>query len=216
MTSEEEIVELVRDLQRVVRSVHATDTDRAAAAEHLRGALDLLGTGDPRERSRRLSTFSGDLNPVAPPMRIRNSTLDDGRPVLLAEVRLDLQREGPPQSVHGGVLAGMFDELMGGAQRINGGIAGMTGRLTVRYRRPTPLNEDLLLRAWIHDERKRRVTVRADCSVASAAGLSPERSVVTAEAEAFFIRVDFERLDDIMRSRGEGETPQPAPGRTND
>ncbi|MFT5201873.1 MAG: acyl-coenzyme A thioesterase PaaI-like protein [Candidatus Aldehydirespiratoraceae bacterium] len=216
MTSEEEIVELVRDVQRVVRSVHATDTDRAVAAEHLRGARDLLGTGDPRERSRRLSTFSGDLNPVAPPMRIRNGTLADGRPALLAEVRLDLQREGPPQSVHGGVLAGMFDELMGGAQRLNGGLAGMTGRLTVRYRRPTPLNEDLLLRAWIHDERKRRVAVRADCSVATAAGLGPERSAITAEAEAFFIRVDFERLDDIMRSRAGGETPQPAPGRTNE
>jgi|GEM_PF-824527 acyl-coenzyme A thioesterase PaaI-like protein len=216
MTSEEEIVDLVRDLQRVVRSVHATDTDRAVAAEHLRGARDLLGTGDPRERSRRLSAFSGDLNPVAPPMRIRNGTLDDGRPALLASVRLDRQREGPPQSVHGGVLAGMFDELMGGAHRINGGLAGMTGRLTVRYRRPTPLDEDLLLRAWIHDERKRRVTVRADCSVATAAGDGPERPAITAEAEAFFIRVDFERLDDIMRSRAGGETPQPAPGRTDE
>ncbi|MEZ5165314.1 MAG: hotdog domain-containing protein [Acidimicrobiales bacterium] len=43
-----------------------------------------------------------------------------------------------PGAVHGGVLAGLFDELMGGALRLGGALAGVTGRLTVRYRRPTP------------------------------------------------------------------------------
>ena len=214
-TTDEEIVELIRKLQLAVRRNVSDDAAQAEAARHLEAAQELLGGGQARARSRTLSTFSGALNPVAPPMVIRSGELPDGRPALLASVQLDVLREGPPHSVHGGVLAGMFDELMGGAQRLNGGDAGMTGRLTVRYRRPTPLGEDLTLRAWIHDERKRRVTVRADCHVARPDGAEPKRREITAEAEAFFLRVDFERLDDIMASRVAGETPPPAPGKAS-
>lgn len=214
-TTDEEIVELIRRLQLAVRRNESDDVAQAEAARHLEAAQELLGRGQARERSRTLSTFSGSRNPVAPPMVIRPGELLDGRPALLASVQLDVLREGPPHSVHGGVLAGMFDELMGGAQRLNGGDAGMTGRLTVRYRRPTPLFENLTLRAWIHDERKRRVTVRADCYVSRPDGAEPKRSEITAEAEAFFLRVDFEQLDDIMASRVAGETPPPAPGKAS-
>ena len=218
---------LVSRLREIGLTVHAAQVDvasRTAALGHLDAALGLLSGGEPRRRryevsadrrnetrarDRELSTYSGSLNPIAPPIRIRSGVLADGRPALIGEVRLDRLREGPPHSVHGGVLAGLFDELLGGAQRLNGGPPGMTGRLTVRYRRPTPLDAELEFRAWIHDERTRRVVVRGECVVvADSAGAA---DTVTAEAEAVFLRVDFTRFDDMMRARADGETPAPAP-----
>ena len=50
--------------------------------------------------------------------------------------------EGPPGSVHGGVVAAMFDEVLGMTQSLSGQ-PGMTGTLRIRYRRPTPLHREL-------------------------------------------------------------------------
>jgi hypothetical protein len=226
-TPEEEIVAAIRELGRIAHAIESSPAVREEALALVDAARDLLGRGEPRRRwyeldeghtdstrarNRELSTFSGSLNPVAPPMTIRTGTLDDGRPALIGSVRLDRLREGPPHAVHGGVLAGLFDELLGGGQRLDGGPPGMTGRLTIRYRRPTPLDADLELRVWIHDERKRRVTVRGDCIVAGDAGTGQ----VTADAEAIFLRVDFEQMSEMMRNRVDGETPAPAPPRSGD
>lgn len=204
--SDEEIVAAIRELGRVAHAIGSPEQQRDAALAHIEAARAALASGTPRPHRRELSVFSGSLNPVAPPMTIRAGELDDGRPALFGSVRLDRLREGPPRSAHGGVLAGLFDELLGGGQRLNGGSPGMTGRLTVRYRRPTPLDADLELRAWIDDERTRRVTVRGDCTVVG----DPTRQV-TAEAEAVFLRVDLERLNVMMQSRADDEPPAPAP-----
>ena len=42
---------------------------------------------------------------------------------------------------HGGYVAAAFDEVLGLAQDL-GGQSGMTGTLTIKYRRPTPLHAD--------------------------------------------------------------------------
>ena len=91
------------------------------------------------------------------------------------------RREGPPANVHGGIIAGLFDEVMGAATRLSGRAGAVTGRLTVRYRSGTPLDEDLEFRAWIGDERTRRVIIKADCRAVGSES-------VTAEAEAVFVR----------------------------
>jgi len=229
MTSPEEVVAAIRELGRVAHAVESSPAARARAIAAIEDARATLAEGSPRlrwyeveseqsaatrARNRELSTFSGTLNPVAPPMAIRTGELSDGRTALIGSVRLDRLREGPPHSVHGGVLAGLFDELLGGGQRLNGGPPGMTGKLTVRYRRPTPLDAELELRVWIHDERRRRVTVRGECVVVGHG--QDEAEAVTAEAEAIFLRVDFEKLSDSMRGRAPGETPAPAPPRSVD
>ena len=53
----------------------------------------------------------------------------------------DCAYEGPPTCVHGGVIAETFDEMLGAANMVAGN-PGMTGTLTVRYRKPTPLRTD--------------------------------------------------------------------------
>lgn len=50
--------------------------------------------------------------------------------------------EGPPGCLHGGLIAAVFDEVLGFAQALSG-TPGMTGRLEVVYRSPTPLHQEL-------------------------------------------------------------------------
>lgn len=83
----------------------------------------------------------GPYNPVFPQLSMR---LDGD--VSTARVRLGVAHEGPPGCVHGGIVALLFDQLLG--QHIQDvGIPGMTGTLEVRYRRPVPLYTELALEA---------------------------------------------------------------------
>ena len=199
MASDDDLADELRALARQLHETHADPDRRAAAYNLLREAREQLAVGERRlrwyeqpvdgegrpARNRDLSAWSGNLNAVAPPMRLEVGERNDA-PAMIGHVRLSRLREGPPGHVHGGVLAGLFDEVMGAAQRLSGRDGGMTGRLTIRYRRPTPLETDLQFRAWIHEERSTRIVVRAESILA--ATVADERPVVTADAEAFFVR----------------------------
>ncbi|MCA9513269.1 MAG: hypothetical protein KC560_21340, partial [Myxococcales bacterium] len=106
-----------------------------------------------------MSPFRGRLNPLAPPMRVALS--EDGAQ-LVGRVRVARRYEGPPHGVHGGVVAGLFDDLLGGAQMLAPPI-GVTAKLDVVYRNITPVETDLVLRAWIVDDGARHVRARATC-----------------------------------------------------
>ena len=198
MASDDDLADELRALARQLHEVHADEARRTAAYNLLRDAREQLSVGERRlrwyeehpgadgrrARNRDLSAWSGALNAVAPPMRLEVGERN-GEPAMLGHVRLSRLREGPPGSVHGGVLAGLFDEVMSAAQRLGGGEGGMTGRLTIRYRKPTPLETDLQFRAWVHDDRPTRVIIRAESVLAASLADAP---VVTASAEGFFVR----------------------------
>lgn len=82
----------------------------------------------------------GGHNPVFP---LLERTLADG--VTTGRVHFGVAHEGPPGCVHGGVVALLFDQLLG-HHILDEGIPGMTGTLTVRYLKPTPLYTDLSFR----------------------------------------------------------------------
>jgi len=207
--------DLAAEIRSLAASLHEWDTDehaRTVAMEHLREAGELLAAGQrrlrwyeqppgspsPKVRNRDLSPFSGGVNAIAPPMTFESGETDDGAPALIGRVRLDRLREGPPHTAHGGVVAGLFDEILGAGQRLAGGFGGVTGRLTVRYRKPTPLGQDLVFRSWVHDNRKRRLVMRADCRAGS---------TLTAQADAVFVRVDFAKMESDMRKPAEVTPP---------
>jgi acyl-coenzyme A thioesterase PaaI-like protein len=138
------------------------------------------------------SPVRGGLNPVAPPLVATGWVdRDDGRRVLCATAHLGVAYEGPPHGVHGGWVAALFDDLLGQAQE-QAEKSGVTATLQVRYRHLTPLDEDLHLEAWIHEDRGRRITARATCHAGD---------VLTADAEAIFVAVDFEEVRARMLSR---------------
>ena len=119
------------------------------------------------------NTVVGHRNPVAPPLHVQTSS--DGR--AWASFRLNALYEGPPGLVHGGVSALVLDQMLGEAAAA-GNAPGMTGRLTLSYRRPTPLG-DLSAEAWIVQVNGIKTTVKGHLKDADG---NP-----TVEAEGLFI-----------------------------
>lgn len=115
----------------------------------------------------------GLRNPIAPPVKVERSP--DGR--AWASFRLGPLFEGPPGLVHGGVTALLLDQLCGEAAAA-GSSPGMTARLDLSYRRPTPLGE-LSGEAWIDDVDGHKTTVKGH--ICDAEGRP------TVEAEGLFI-----------------------------
>ena len=132
------------------------------------------------------SPIMGQANPLAPPMRVEVQ----GRSVV-GRVRFGAAYEGPPGCVHGGYVAATFDEILGMAQALTGQ-RGMTGTLTIRYRRPTPLHHELRFEGdFVRQEGRKIFTV----------GRCLADGEVTAEAEGIFVTVDFSRIAALYDSR---------------
>jgi acyl-coenzyme A thioesterase PaaI-like protein len=133
------------------------------------------------------SPMIGYYNPLAPPMEC---VIRDG--VVHATVLATAAYEGPPGCVHGGVIAGMFDEVLGVAN-IAAGAGAMTGTLTIVYRSPTPLYEQLRLEGHTSaiDGRKVHTT-----------GTLHAGDRLCAEASGVFILVDHDRFREHMVEHG--------------
>lgn len=125
------------------------------------------------------SPIIGAKNPVAPPVSMRRVPVGDLIEIHGA-VTMRAAYNGPPGSVHGGVIAAVFDELLG-TVAVSNDAAGFTGTLTVIYRSPTPILEPLTMRAWL-DRREGRK--------AFAKGELHHGDVLCAEAEGIFIGFD--------------------------
>jgi acyl-coenzyme A thioesterase PaaI-like protein len=128
-----------------------------------------------RHRFSDRSLYRGTASALAPPMRATTTTLPDGRPAIEAVVTVGRLYEGPPNGVHGGYVAGLFDDVLGATQSLIEGPTGLTGTLEVRYRQVTPIDTELRFVAWVHHISGRRIHSRATCHAGS---------VLTAEAEA--------------------------------
>ena len=136
------------------------------------------------------SPIIGMANPIAPPMRVQR--FDDRVEAL---VTFGSAYEGPPNSVHGGMVAAAFDELLGMAQSL-GGNPGMTGMLTVRYRKPTPLHRELRFEGTLDRVDGRKLFTSGRCY---------DGDTLTAEAEGLFISVDFSKIAAMMAERKASE-----------
>lgn len=93
------------------------------------------------------SPYIGPLNPIAPPIEFE---LVPGDPWIevTAEHAFSPVYNGPPGAVHGGVIAGVVDELLGSVCVVND-VSGFTGTLTVRYRSLTPIDKPIRMRGWV-------------------------------------------------------------------
>jgi len=129
------------------------------------------------------SPVIGFANPVAPPVEVEAV---DGE--IRGTAYFDYPYEGPPTCVHGGVLAMVFDELLGAAN-IVAGCPGMTGTLTIRYRKPTPLRTTLRVEARFVERQGRRIRTT---------GAMFHGDVLTAEAEGIFVELVPQRFLKIV------------------
>ena len=114
---------------------------------------------------------SGDANPMGLDVQF----FRDGDEAV-SRVVLGAAFEGAPNRAHGGVVAAVFDDLMGFVLTIHESPA-YTAELTVRYRRPTPVGEEIEFRARLVDRKGRRLQIEAEATdaagtkIATAVGL---------------------------------------------
>jgi hypothetical protein len=120
------------------------------------------------------SPVSGPSNPIAPPLVMKVVGDPDGDHHIEGAITFGPAYEGPPGHCHGGLVAAMFDELLGFVQMK----PGFTAYLKVDYRKPTPLNRELALKGWIDHVDGRKRLIRGTCSL---------DGVLLTEAEGLFI-----------------------------
>jgi len=125
------------------------------------------------------SSVVGPMNPIAPPI-----ALDFDGTTVRGTVTLGEVYAGPPGAVHGGIIALIFDELLG-VVNVLSGVGAFTGTLSIRYERFTPIREELEVAAHVdRTEGKKVFTVG---TISAGGG-------VTARAEGIFIQVGLDRL----------------------
>lgn len=127
------------------------DTELGPLADQLREVADRLEAASASTDRRQAHAWShgdyvtncpvmGRSNVIAPPVEFE--VLPDG--TLRGEVTLGLEYQGPPACVHGGVVALLFDVVLGRAN-FHAGQTGMTVYLDVDYSSPTPILEPLVI-----------------------------------------------------------------------
>jgi acyl-coenzyme A thioesterase PaaI-like protein len=152
--------------------------DRLAGYEQ-HGPFRLTGPGPREAVTTDASPVTGRLHPFAPPVRVTSVG-----PHVEGLVTFGTAYEGPPGYVHGGFVAATLDELLGMTMAVQH-LPGMTGRLTVHFRRPTPLHTELRVVAEVKRIEGRKVDVE---------GRIEHDGVVCAEAEGLFVAFDFDRM----------------------
>ena len=130
----ETLVEVAEQARNLVAPLEA-----ARRTRHELPTVDAAGGG-----RRRYNPAVGPGNPIAPPMRVEIG--DDG--TVVGSCVLGLAYEGPPSYCHGGVSAMLLDQLLGHVYAAKGR-PGMTVKLSMRYRRPVPLQTPLRFTGWM-------------------------------------------------------------------
>ena len=125
------------------------------------------------------SPLTGETSPIAPPLRLRREG-----DLVVGVATFGRSFEGPPGHVHGGWIASGFDEVMGMAQALSSA-PGMTARLDVGYRRPTPLGVELHFTGWVEEVRGRKIRTKATLH---------RDGELLADASGLFVSVDFEAM----------------------
>ena len=150
------------------------------------GAAAFLGEADPMVFFEN-SPFIGWANPISLPVEFK---VRDG--VVHGQATFTAPYCGPPNHVHGGVIAAVFDELLGTVNVVNN-LGAMTGTLTIRYRQPTPLFTEIRMEGH---------QVGVDGRKVFAKGSMWAGETLLAEAEGIFIS-----LQEGIRERLFGPNP---------
>ncbi|MBI4935144.1 MAG: PaaI family thioesterase [Actinobacteria bacterium] len=200
-----EVAEACRSVIDELASSTADSQKFAAARDLLRQAVEVLASeshGRPYEGAEASlaayqehlfidhSPLVGPLNPLAPPidMSARGTTVT-------GVVTFGDAYEGPPGCVHGGFIAASFDEILGFSQGLTGK-PGMTARLVINYRSPTPLHQPLRFTGDIDRVEGRKIFVHGELRVVADGRLC-------AEAEGLFLSMNPEVFDRLMRNRAD-------------
>jgi len=174
----------------IAEAADAVEAVRALLGEHhqrsmYEGFSEAANAGDPFGFFDH-SPMLGRANALAPPIELWLEGEE-----LHGRATFGSAYEGPPGCVHGGFIAAAFDEVLGSAQSLAGN-PGMTGRLTIHYRSPTPLHTELRFTSRLTSVRGRKIVTTGELWAGE---------VLCAEGEGLFISIDFERFSAMKQER---------------
>ena len=115
----------------------------------------------------------GEKNPIG--LHLNFEPFEDK---VIARKIVAREYQGYSNFVHGGIITTMLDEAMGNFIQVKYNEQAMTGRLEVRYKHPTPVNEELKISAWQESQRRNIISMRAQIETVD--------GTITAEATAKF------------------------------
>jgi acyl-coenzyme A thioesterase PaaI-like protein len=184
-----ELAEEVRELTETMVRIAALPEDAAREAEALAAQIartrerlaahalhDATPRMGPEPATQRpyytAGVLMGPHHPLRPDLEIAH---DAG--VTHGTVRFGVSFEGPPGCVHGGYVAHFFDQILG-EHNLLAKVPAMTGTLSVRYRRGTPILRDLRFEVTHERVGERKVVTR---------GFLADGEEVFSEAEGTFV-----------------------------
>ncbi|MFM8484616.1 MAG: PaaI family thioesterase [Actinomycetota bacterium] len=201
------LAQALRQVLQHASTTLAEDAVIAAAAEEIERAVDLLEPG-PHGRTYH-GTAEGAVggaphgfisySPVTGPLNALASivSLESSDNEITATVTYGSAYEGPPGCLHGGLIAAIFDEVLGFAQALSGA-PGMTGRLEVTYRSPTPLHQPLRITGRFDGVNGRKIMTSGEIHAGDR---------LCAEAVGTFISVKAERFAQLNQERQRRDGP---------
>ena len=126
---------------------------------------------------------SGAANPMGIAIKVRREG-DEA----VADFNLGAAFEGAPRRAHGGIVAAIFDDVMGYVLVLHR-VPAFTGRLSVSYRAPVPMSVDMTVRARLERRSGRKLFMTSQMRLAN----DPEQPVIC-EAEGLFVAIPPEKL----------------------
>lgn len=137
------------------------------------------------------SPIYGAMNPLSMPMKMGLDPAIGEFGAVSGEAVFTELFEGPPGHCHGGFIAAAFDEVLGMAQSLTGR-PGMTGKLNITYRSPTPLNVPIMFVGWVEKVDGRKIFTK---------GTAHNGETLCAEAEGLFLSMPSELMDRLRKGR---------------
>ncbi len=136
--------------------------------------------------SHEINPIIGHANPIAPPV---NMWIDGD--MVRATCTLDWAYEGPPGCLHGGLVAAVFDQVLGFTQVLTKQ-PGVTGTLTTRFIKPTPLGTELRMEARVDRVEGRKNFISGEM-------FAGDR--LTASCEGLFLHIPSERFKKLGEAK---------------
>ncbi len=175
------------ELEAIAVAINA-QADVLEKAKHLYGRSAFEDAEDGKYGTRgslgyELNPLDGKSNPIAAPIIV---WVEGDR--AYGRANMGWQYEGPPNSVHGGFVAALFDQFLGIAQKITGQ-PGFTGTLTIKYLKPTPLDTELRFEGWVDRIEGRKNFLQGELWAGD---------VLTATAEGIFISLTPELYKKVL------------------
>lgn len=143
------------------------------------------------------SPVKGLANPIAPPADMGP---DHEVQLVHGTVEFGNAYEGAPGCVHGGWVAAVLDEALGMACIFSGGPA-MTGEITIRYLKPTPIKTLLRIEARFDRQEGRKIYTSGDI-------WAGDQKIVT--SHGVFISIDFAKFARLREEQKQREAEKSA------